>query len=170
MGFEMIGAIASMAGSMMSAMGAMQQADAQAAQLEAEAIRKEQQAGQERAAAQHKAEEKTNETNRLISEQNAIYAASGGGVVGSAVDVMTKTRGRGALNSETALYEGEAKGRSLEDDAAIRRSAAQSAREAGSMKMFTGILSGVSGFAKPGSGMFGGGGGSDFRYAGPSYG
>ena len=168
MGFEMIGMVASLAGSMMSAMGAMQQADAQAAQLEAEAIRKEQQAGQERAASQHKAEQKKLETDRLISEQNAIYAASGGGVVGSAVDVMSKTRGRGELNSETALYEGEAKGRSLEDDAAIRRAAASSARDAGSMKMFTGILSGISGFAKPGGMM--GGGGSDFRYAGPNYG
>lgn len=97
------------------------QAKADAAGLRYEADALDQKAGQERAISQHKAQEEARKAERLLSTQQARFAASGGGFAGSGDTIMAKTAEKGQFNQDLELWGGETAGRGLEQQAKLKR-------------------------------------------------
>lgn len=86
-----------------------------------------------------------------MSRQQAVASASGAGATDPTVlKLMGDVAGQGYNNSQAALYEGESRGRALEDQAAISRMQGRQARLAGFIGAGTSILSGFSGFSNAG--------------------
>lgn len=96
----------------------------------------------ERAVASVQAERRQKAAERLVSEQRARFAASGGGLGGSAAEVMAETEEKGAYNSALEMWQGEEKARGLEDSAAIARAASKAQRSALPFKIGATILTG----------------------------
>lgn len=113
----------------------------------------ERQAAEERAAAGRTAAERRLETERVISRQVALAAASGAGAGPSLVDIIGDTAARGEYQAQSERYLGEARARNLTDRANI-------ARYEGENAFMGSILEGVSGIALGGArhGMLYGGG------------
>ncbi len=166
-----IGMVFGLIGSVVSAMGSMAAANAEAAAQEANARALEKKAMEERAVASVEASKKMDEQKRLVSEQTARFAASGGGVGGgpgfanSATTVIRETEKEGLHNSRLAAWEGEQKGRGYEDQAAIARFSAAQKKKAAGIGAGAAILSG---FSKIGGSFIGGGGGQT-SYGGDYY-
>lgn len=147
-GLETIGLIAGGIGSAVSAIGAIATGSAQSAALKAQAAAEERQASEERAASQREAIVRAREARLLMSRQQAVAAASGGGATDPTVlQIMGDTAAQGDFNTQSALYEGEARGRSLEDQAAINRMQARQAKIAGFISAGSTMLSGISSFS-----------------------
>lgn len=168
-GFESFALIAGLAGTALSAVGAIASGNAQSAGLKAQAAAAERQASEERAASQREAMVRAKEARLMMSRQQAVAAASGGGATDPTVlDIMGDTAQQGEFNTQSALYEGEARGRGLEDQAAISRMQARQAKLAGFIGAGSTMLSGVSEFSKgwaKRSGGFSGSGMPTYRYA-----
>lgn len=168
-GLELLPALA-LAGSAVSAgvglYGASVQADAQreageneqrAREMQAQA--EERQGNEVQAASQREAEQRAQKARVLLSRQQAVAAASGGGASDPTVlKLMGDTAAEGEYQSLSALYEGKAKAAGLEDDAALQRWRGRQARTAGYTNANATMLSGVSGFARAASSGI-----SDFR-------
>ena len=74
----------------------------------------------ERAAAQRAGFEKQRETDRVISSQVAIAAASGAGASNPTIlDLIEDTAGRGKYLKDIEIYGGEERARGLEDQAQV---------------------------------------------------
>lgn len=137
---SVIGALVSAAGSIVGGIAANNQAKAQA---QAMTVR----AGEERAASQREAIDRSREAKLVMSRQQAVAAASGGGAADpTVVNLMAGVAARGDYNSATALYEGETKGRGLEYQATLTRMQGRQAMFAGFINGASSILSGFSNF------------------------
>jgi multidrug efflux pump subunit AcrA (membrane-fusion protein) len=143
-GLEILGAIGTGLSAVGAIAGGISQSNAQKAQAEAA----ERQAQEARAASQREAIQRSKEARLVLSRQQALASASGGGATDTTVlDLMGKAASQGAYNTASAIYEGEAQGRGLEDQAGIYRMQARQAKLAGFINAGSTILSGVSGFA-----------------------
>lgn len=116
-------------------------ADTEAAQFQAQEAEK--QAGRQRAVAQFEAGNEREKKDSLLSEQQARFAASGGGVTGSALEVMGETARQGDYNAELRLWEGEQKARGSEDSAIQSLFADSQRRSARPIQRASTILDGV---------------------------
>mgnify|MGYP001560409435 CR=1 FL=1 len=117
--FGLIGSMVSAAGASQQAQGQADAQEAQARAQEANAAAQRKRAMEERAAASINAERKMRDGSRLVSEQVARFASSGGGLGGTASTVIGNTFNRGRTNSNLVVWEGEQKARGYEDQAAI---------------------------------------------------
>lgn len=72
---------------------------------------------QEIAIAQTKAAEERRKKEKLISQQRAQFGASGGGLGGSAAEVIGETELQGNYNSELELWQGQERANGYEDQA-----------------------------------------------------
>lgn len=105
-------AIMTLAATGLQVMGTLQQGKAQQAALNYEAQERERVAAEERAASQREAIEKRSETEKVMSRQKALAAASGAGVVTpSILDIYGDTAKQGEYNAQAALYGGESRAR-----------------------------------------------------------
>lgn len=156
--FGTIGLVTGIVGSVVSAGSSLlagnQQAQAGRAQqqeADLEAAQLAQTAGQERAAAQQKAIEQRRQARLAQSRNQAVAAASGGGATDPTVLALDSSlAGEGELNALTELYQGEAKARGLEGQAAATQYQGKLARFSGRQAMGgaffgsgAGLLSGV---------------------------
>lgn len=91
----------------------------QAGQYNADAL--DRQATDEVAAAQRVAAERRLETDRVISRQVALGAASGAGAGPSLLDVVGDTAQAGEYRAQADMYAGEQRARSLRDRGRIAR-------------------------------------------------
>ncbi len=149
-----IGAVGSAVGTVVSAGAAEEQGKAAQQAAEMQAMARERQAREREAAAGREAASQERKTNAVLSRQQAVAAASGGGATDPTVlDLMGDTAAQGAYNSASALYEGFAAGRSLDEQAAIDRFRGQQARRAGQISSMGTLLSGVSNFASAAKGL-----------------
>jgi hypothetical protein len=147
-GLETIGLIAGLAGSALSAAGSIAAGNHQSAAMNAQAQAAERQAAEERAASQREAVQRAREAKLVLSRQQAVAAASGGGATDTTVlGLMGDVAAQGQFNTASALYEGEARGRGLEDQAALSRMQARQAKLAGFIGAGSTMLTGISGFA-----------------------
>lgn len=136
--------IALVAGTALSAAGAIQQGKAQEAALKAQAQAQEARAKEERAVASREAAKRAERAKQVLSRQQAVAAASGAGATDKTVlDIMSETAAEGDVQSRTALYEGEMRGRGLEYQAAIDRMNARQAKLSGFINAGSTVLSGV---------------------------
>lgn len=123
---------------------------------DAQAKAAERQASEERAASQREAIQRSKEARLVLSRQQAVSAASGGGAGDpTVVDLMGDTLSQGWFNSASAIYEGESRGRALEDQAAISRWQGRQAQLASFIDAGSSVLSGLSGFAQGRGGLKG---------------
>jgi hypothetical protein len=128
----------------LTAVGQVVQTGTDTAIAKATAAGQEQRANEERAVSQYRAQQRQKEAARLVSQQQAAFAASGGGLDGSAADVIARTAGRGELNSELELWSGESRARGLEDQAAMTRAAAKANQRALPLRIGATVLTGAS--------------------------
>lgn len=110
----------------------------------------------ERIVAQQKAEKESREKEFLIAKQRAAFGSSGGGMGGSAGQVIADTEGQGMFNSELQLWQGEQRAAGYEDQAKAAQFETKLARSALPFKLGSTILNGVTKFKS--SGGFGGDG------------
>lgn len=147
-GLESLGLIAGLVGTGVSTVGSIAAGAAQEEMLEAQATAAERQANEERAASQREAIQRAREARLVLSKQQNVAAASGAGALDPTIlDIMGKTAAQGQYNVSSALYEGEARGAGLEDQAAIDRMRARQAKLAGFVDAGSTMLSGISGFS-----------------------
>lgn len=107
----------------------------------------ERQAADERAASQRTADEQRLATDRVISRQVAVGAASGAGAGPSLLDIIGDTAQAGEYRAQAERYAGESRARALRDRGAI-------ARWEGDNAFRGSILEGVGGVAL-GAGRYG---------------
>lgn len=135
--------VSTAAGTATAAYGQKVSSDAAGKIAENDARALEVNAGQQRAAAQRRAEEEVRKSHIVMGEQIARLAASGGGVEGSGLDIVGRTAQRGLLNSEMRLWEGEEAARGGETQATMKRYAAAEGRSALPLQMGSTILKGA---------------------------
>lgn len=117
-------------GALLSSAGALSQGRAQASALNAQASELEAQAERERQSAAADASLATEEAERTIGAAQAIAAASGFDVSGSARDVLADLAGQKRYNASALIYAGDLERRALLAQAGgLRRSAKASKRQ-----------------------------------------
>jgi hypothetical protein len=120
---------------------------AKAKSLKGEAQQYEQNAGLERATSQREAMEERRQARLLNSRALAVAAASGGGVDDpTVVNLMANIEGEGEYRALTALFNGEASARGLENQARAKRVSARNAK-------IGGVIEGVSSMLSAGSSL-----------------
>lgn len=163
-----IGGIASAAGSMMAAQGQAQAMEDQAEVKRAEAQAQLRKGLEESAVKQREAGQETLKRDKILSDQRAGFAASGGGIGGSARVVAEKTAQQGTYNADVSLWEGAQAMQGRQTQANINVQEADNLDRAASTTRTAGIISGVSGVFSGFTGAFkgggGGGGGGNFFY------
>lgn len=147
-GLEIIGLIGGLAGTALSAAGAIAEGNFQEAMGEAQAKASEREASEQRAASQREAIQRSREARLVLSRQQAVAAASGAGPTDTTImGLMGEAAAAGQFNTASAIYEGESRGRALEDDAALSRFRGKQAKLASFINAGSTVLSGISGFA-----------------------
>ena len=160
-----VSGIASAAGAVVSAQGQADAQEAQAAVKNAEAQAQLRKGNAEAAIKQREADQEDRKLRKVLSDQRAGFASSGGGIdSGSALSVATDTAERGILNRDATLWEGEearsgrqSQANILTFEAEQHRKAAATARTAGVISGVSGILGGFKGAVSSGGGSSGGG-------------
>jgi len=99
--------IAGLLGTAATVAGTVQQGKAAKAAAETESLGLQAQAASERASAQRAAEEARRRGARVLSEQRATAAASGGGVTGTVLDLLGDTQKDISLAAGREMYLGE---------------------------------------------------------------
>jgi hypothetical protein len=135
------------AGTAMSVLGESKKNDASQTIAEHDAAALETQAGQQRASAQRRAEAERERAERLMGDQRARAAASGGGLEGSVSEILGNTAARGEYNSNLKLWEGEEAAGSLDAQAVNKRYASKVGASGQGIAMSSTILSGVGSMA-----------------------
>lgn len=144
-GFEIIAGI----GTLLSTAGAVAGAETKSENLKTEAAYRDQQAAETRAAAQRNAMQKREQAKTVLSRQQAIAAASGGGATDpGVVDLMAETASEGDLRARYTQYEGDARAQGMNYQAAINRWSADRAQTEGYLKAGATLLSGFSEMGK----------------------
>lgn len=159
----MLGAVAGLIGPVVSAVGAASAASDQAAVKDAEAQEQRRKGLQENAAKQREASDREKERDKILSDQRAGLASSGGGVdVGSAFGLQIETAKRGNYNRDQTLWEGAEAQAGREAQARILEMEGDNLRKAGKMQALSSVVGGVSGVFKGA----GGGGSSGGHFYG----
>ena len=104
------------------------------------------------------------EADRVQSEQELRYAASGGGLGGSAAVHLAEVEGQGIQNSNLEVWKGEQARRGYQDEAAISDFPAKQRRKAIPWQVGSAILSGGSRLLMGGSGSGSGGNFGQLHY------
>lgn len=145
---------AGIAGAKMQSDAAAQQGEYQARVAEMQALALQQEAQQKQAAAQREMITREKQKDLLLSRQQAVAAASGGGATDPTIlQLMGTTAGQGEYNALSALYEGDVQAQSLNYQADIERYKAMRARQAIGPAQSAALLSGVSSFGSALSGL-----------------
>ena len=131
------------AGTAMQAIGAIQQGNASQAAANRNAEMLDRNAGIEREQANQREESKRREARQVLGAQRAAFAQSGGGMGGSAADVMQQSSVNAELDALTLRYEGDLRARGMEAEAASERYAGKVAKRQGYMQAVGSILSGA---------------------------
>ena len=140
------------AGAAVQAIGAIQQGNAAKAAADYNASMLERNAEIERSQANQREEAKRREARGLLGKQAAAFAQSGGGLDGSAADVMKQSATYAELDALTLRYEGDMRARGFENEARMERFAGKQARKAGYFKAAGSILSGAGAYYGAGGG------------------
>lgn len=147
-----LGAIAGAIGSVVSGMGQAKAQQAQADEKKAEALDQRMQGTAEQGAKTYEALDADKEREQVTSNQRARFAASGGGVDGTAKYVMDKTNQRGAFKRDMVIWQGKSMKRQREVNAMQLERESEALESAAKMSQLSGIVNGISGVA----GAFGG--------------
>lgn len=140
------------AGTAMQALGAIQQGNAEKAAADYNADMLRRSADIERQQAVAREEAKRRETAGILGRQRAFFAQSGGGMGGSAADVMQESAINAELDALTLRYEGDLRARGFESEAAMEKFKGKQAKRAGYMNAVGSILSGAAAYGKYGGG------------------
>lgn len=144
-----ISTIATIGGTVLSAASSIQQGNYQNAIAQAQAKAEQRRANEVQASAQRDAAQRAKEAKYVMSRQQAVAAASGGGAADSTVlNLMSQTAGQGAYNAASSIYEGQSAGDSLNYQASIDRMSGRMQRQAGYIGAGTTLLGGIADFAK----------------------
>lgn len=136
-------------GSLLSAVGSVAGGISKKNEADAQADAAERQAGEAQAVSQREAIQRSKEAKLLISRQQAVAAASGGGAADPTVlKLMGDTAKQGQFNVASALYEGDATAAGLQDSAALSRWQGHQEKFAGFIDAGSTVLNGLGGFAK----------------------
>lgn len=145
----LLGAVSSILGTAVGAVGTLVSANQQAAAAEAQAAEAERRAKEERAAASREAFQRDREAKFTLSRLQARAAGSGGSATDSTVARLAgDIASQGAYQTQSAVYEGAARGQTLEFQADEYRREASAARTAGLIGFGSTILGGISNFAQ----------------------
>ena len=159
-----VSAIGGVVGAVVQAQGAREAADDQAAVQDAQAQAERRKGQAEAASKQAEAAERDKQMKKVLSDQRASFASSGGGVdSGSALLVAQDTATRGIYNRDATLWEGEEQRAGREGQARIYEMQADATRRAGQRQAQSAIIGGMSSaFGAVGkiAGSAGGAGGS----------
>ena len=131
------------AGTAMSAFGAFQQGQAQAAAAEYNARLADVSARAARADAAVESNRLARQGSRVAGAQRVAVAASGLQLRGTPLDVMANTRAETQTDVLTALYGGQRRAIGFENQAAVERATASSARRAGFLNAGQSLLTGA---------------------------
>lgn len=143
----LIGGLIGAAGSVIGGISANNQAQAQASALKV-------QAGEERASSQREAITRTRQANLIMSRQQTVAAASGGGAGDpSVVNLMAGVGAQGQYEAGSAMYEGETKARGDEHQADITKMQGKQALFAGFINGAGSMINGFSTFSRYSGGM-----------------
>lgn len=116
------------AGTAVKAIGAIQQGAAAESAANYNAAMMERDAVSERQLASEREAAKRRETTAILASQRAAFAQSGGGMGGSAADVMRQSGINAELDALTLRYEGDMRARGLESGAVSERYAGKQAK------------------------------------------
>lgn len=128
----------------MKAIGAIQAGNASKKAADYNATLMDQGAATERQQAAAREEAKRREASMILGKQTAALAQSGGGLGGSAADVMRQSSINAELDALTLRYEGDLRARGLEANAAQERFSGDQAKYQGRMQAIGSILGGAS--------------------------
>ena len=145
-------------GGVVGAMGSIMAGQAQANANNAQAYAYERQAALERQQADFNANQQQEKAVKLISSERTSYLASGVALSGTPLDTLADTTRQSDMDVQAIRYNGEIKAQNFETQAAVFRTKAQSAQQAGFIGALSPLIKGFSGVA--------GGGGSDFSFGG----
>lgn len=120
------------------------QGQTQAGIMQTEAASLDKRASWERAMGTHRQAERERETQKLLSQQIAAGAASGGGTEGSVEAITGATRQRSTFLSMLDQATAEEQARGVDDQAALRRRAAEEARRGSKLRVLGTVLGGAS--------------------------
>lgn len=135
-----------MAGTAMQVIGQLQQGKAAAAVGDRNAAMLEQNAAIERQQAGAREVAKRREAAQILGQQRAALAQSGGGMGGSAADIMEQSTINSELDALTLRYEGEMRARGLQQEASMERYAGAQAKSQSRMAAVGSILSGAANY------------------------
>ena len=127
----------------MNAIGAIQQGNAARASAEYNAKILEQNAVVERQQASAREEAQRRQSRQVLGQQRAAFAQSGGGMGGSAADVMEQSGIMAELDALTLRYEGDLRARGMEVSASQERFAGKQAQRQGYFAAAGSILAGA---------------------------
>lgn len=125
------------------AIGAVSKGNAAKAAAGYNAALMDQEAAAERQQASAREEQGRRQAAQVLGAQRAAFAQSGGGMGGSAADVMRQSSINAELDALTMRYEGELRARGLESQAAAERFAGKQAQRAGYFEAAGTILGGA---------------------------
>lgn len=131
------------AGTAARAIGAIQQGSAARAAGDYNATMLEQSAAVERQQTAAREDAKRREARMVMGSQRAAFAQSGGGMGGSAADVMQQSAINAELDALTLRYEGDLRARGMQTEAASERFAGRQAQRQGYFGAAGSILSGA---------------------------
>lgn len=131
----------------MQAVGSIQQGRAadKAARYNAKIL--EQNAATELSQASEREDAVRRQAAMVLGKQSAAFAQSGGGMGGSAADVMQQSSTMAELDALTTRYEGALRAQGLRAEAATERYAGKQAKQAGYFNAANSILSGASAYS-----------------------
>lgn len=136
-------AAALLAATVVSAAAAVRAGNAQKAATEYNAIMAEQGAKSELQQAGEREAAKRRQTAMILGTQRAAIAQSGGGMGGSAADVMQQSATNAELDALTLRYEGELRARGMQSSAVAERFAGRNAQQDGYFRATSSVLSGA---------------------------
>lgn len=131
------------AGTAMQAIGAIQQGNAARGAANYNAAMLDQNAATERQQAGAREDAQRRRAAQVLGSQRAAFAQSGGGMGGSAADVMQQSAINAELDALTLRYEGDLRARGMESQAVGERFAGKQAQRQGYMQAVGSILGGV---------------------------
>jgi hypothetical protein len=134
------------AGTAISALGSIQQGKSAQSAANANADNLEQNAAIERSQANQREEAKRREARMILGNQRAGFAQAGGGMGGSAADVMRQSSINAELDALTLRYEGDLRARGMQAEAQQERFAGKVAKRAGYFNAASSILSGAAAY------------------------
>ncbi len=144
-----ISTIATIGGTVLGAVSSIQQGKYQDAVAQAQAKAEERKANEVQAASQRDAAARAKEAKYVMSRQQAVAAASGGGAGDSTIlNLMAQTGAQGQYNANSSIYEGQVQGGDLKYQAGIDRMSGRMQRQAGYIGAGTTLLGGIADFAK----------------------